>query len=95
MVCHGELALLKPDPSRLTAFYLAVSAGGALGGAFVGLAAPHWFAGFFELHLGLLLCPALVLLSHVRDPRLAPVPRSPAGPRGPCSWPVSRRSASR
>jgi hypothetical protein len=43
MVCHGELSLAKPDPSRLTSFYLAIAAGGALGGAFVGLAAPHLF----------------------------------------------------
>ncbi len=63
MVCHGELALGKPDPSRLTGFYLAVAAGGALGGAFVGLAAPHLFDGFFELHWGFFLCPVLVLLS--------------------------------
>jgi hypothetical protein len=63
MVCHGELALSKPDPSRLTSFYLAVAAGGALGGAFVGLAAPHLFNGFFELHWGFFLCPVLALLS--------------------------------
>jgi hypothetical protein len=68
MVCHGEIALSKPDPAWLTRFYLAVSAGGALGGAFVGLAAPHLFSGFFELHLGLLLCPVLALLSHAVDP---------------------------
>jgi hypothetical protein len=63
MVCHGELALAKPDPSRLTAFYLAVAAGGALGGAFVGLAAPRIFDDFFELQWGFFLCPVLVLLS--------------------------------
>jgi hypothetical protein len=63
MVCHGELALSKPDPSRLTGFYLAIAAGGALGGAFVGLAAPHLFDDFFELHWGFFLCPVLVLLS--------------------------------
>ncbi|MDZ4286999.1 MAG: hypothetical protein U0984_03525, partial [Prosthecobacter sp.] len=32
MVCHGELARLKPHTSRLTEFYLLMSAGGALGG---------------------------------------------------------------
>ncbi len=63
MTCHGELALAKPDPSRLTAFYLAIAAGGALGGAFVGLAAPHLFDGFYELHWGFFVCPVLVLLS--------------------------------
>ena len=36
MVCHGELARLKPDPKYLTHFYLMMSAGGALGGLLVG-----------------------------------------------------------
>ena len=31
MVCNGELALRKPAPNRLTAFYLMVALGGALG----------------------------------------------------------------
>ncbi len=32
MVCHGELARLKPDPRYLTHFYVMIAAGGALGG---------------------------------------------------------------
>ena len=32
MVCHGELAQRRPDPVRLTAFYLWISVGGMLGG---------------------------------------------------------------
>ena len=40
MVCHGELARLKPDPKYLTHFYLMMSAGGALGGLLVALLAP-------------------------------------------------------
>ena len=67
MVCHGELALAKPDPRYPTGFYLALSAGGALGGAFVGLVAPHLFQGFFELHVGFFVCPILALLSHYAD----------------------------
>ena len=63
MVCHGELALAKPDPSRLTTFYLAVAAGGALGGMFVGLAAPHLFRDFFELQWGFFLSAVLALIS--------------------------------
>jgi len=31
MVCHGELARLKPDPAHLTRFYLMISVGGAAG----------------------------------------------------------------
>ena len=43
MVCHGELVRLKPDSGRLTAFYLMISAGGALGGVLVSLIAPLLF----------------------------------------------------
>ncbi len=32
MVCHGELARSKPEPQRLTSFYLMTAGGGALGG---------------------------------------------------------------
>ncbi|MBK8039302.1 MAG: fused MFS/spermidine synthase [Verrucomicrobiaceae bacterium] len=43
MICHGELTRLKPNPRYLTSFYLHMSAGGALGGLFVSLAAPQLF----------------------------------------------------
>ncbi len=55
MVCHGELARLKPAPARLTEFYLGMSAGGALGGLLVSLVAPRVFVTFLEWPLGLLL----------------------------------------
>jgi len=48
MVCHGELVRSRPHPARLTVFYLAMSAGGALGGMFVALAAPAIFNDFWE-----------------------------------------------
>lgn len=54
MLCHGELARRRPRAEDLTGFYLAVALGGALGGVFVGVAAPLWFRGFAELPLGLL-----------------------------------------
>lgn len=54
MVCHGELAHLRPHPRYLTAFYLVISAGGAAGGIFVGVLAPELFPMFLELHLGLI-----------------------------------------
>ena len=31
MVCHGELAAMKPPPHHLTSFYLTVALGGAAG----------------------------------------------------------------
>jgi hypothetical protein len=77
MACHGELARLRPPPERLTAFYLAVSFGGALGGLFVAVVAPAIFADFREYHLLLLLCAVLVFAAVARD--RAPVRRTPAG----------------
>jgi hypothetical protein len=56
MACHGELVARKPAPRHLTAFYLAVSVGGALGGILVGLLAPHIFRTYAELPIGLVLC---------------------------------------
>lgn len=67
MVCHGELARLKPDPSHLTGFYLMVSAGGALGSAFVVLAAPCLFDRFWEFQIALLGCGLLLAVVLVRE----------------------------
>jgi SAM-dependent methyltransferase len=66
MVCHGEMVALKPRPAFLTLFYLMVSAGGALGGLFVALLAPHVFRGFYEFPLSLALCAVVVLIVLVR-----------------------------
>lgn len=43
LLCHGELALRRPEPASLTTFYLAISIGGALGGVFNALIAPVLF----------------------------------------------------
>jgi spermidine synthase len=59
MVCHGELARRRPHPRYLTQFYLMVSVGGALGGLFVALAAPHFFRTYLELPIALAACAAL------------------------------------
>lgn len=58
MVCHGELVRLTPPTTRLTAFYLCIAAGGALGGVFVALVAPAVFDGYTEFPLSLALIPA-------------------------------------
>src|ERR1019366_88718 len=60
MVCHGELARLKPDPKYLTHFYLMMAAGGALGGLLVGLLAPHFLNALYEMPVSLVACAALV-----------------------------------
>jgi spermidine synthase len=63
LFCHGELYRLRPAPSRLTAFYLAVSAGGALGGLLVAVVAPIVFTAYYELGIGLTV---LAVLAAVR-----------------------------
>ncbi len=66
MVCHGELVRIKPAPHYLTGFYLTVAVGGACGGVFVSLIAPHIFQGLWELHTGLILAFLLVGICLVR-----------------------------
>jgi hypothetical protein len=68
MVAHGELHRLRPGASRLTAFYLCVAGGGALGGLFVGLVAPRVFGAYHELPLGVAACWALALVAIARAP---------------------------
>jgi hypothetical protein len=63
LFCHGELAQRKPAPHYLTQFYLVLSAGGALGGLFVGLVAPRIFPAYYELPLALTALAALALLA--------------------------------
>ncbi len=61
LVCHGELARDRPEPALLTDFYLTMSVGGALGGAFNAIVSPAIFWNVLEyplaLLLGLALCP--------------------------------------
>ena len=61
MVCHGEVVAARPKPRHLTAFYLAISVGGALGGLFVGVIAPQVFDAFTELSVGLIGCLVVAL----------------------------------
>lgn len=70
MVCHGELAMMKPHPRYLTHFYLMISAGGALGGILVGLAAPRLLSGFYEMPLALVATAALIVIVLKQDPDL-------------------------
>ena len=63
LVCtalHARLYDLRPAPERLTTFYLAMSAGGALGGVFTALIAPLAFDWVWEYPL-LIMAAALLL----------------------------------
>src|SRR5258706_547355 len=62
MFCHGELYRTRPEPRRLTAFYLTVSAGGALGGVLVAVVAPLVFNAYYELGIGLVAVAVLAAL---------------------------------
>jgi hypothetical protein len=55
LVCHGRLAAERPAADQLTSFYLWMSVGGVLGGAFNALLAPMLFhrLGFVEYPLAL------------------------------------------
>ena len=61
MFANGELARARPGPARLTRFYLLLALGGALGGIFAGVIAPHFFNGYWELPASLAV-PGLILL---------------------------------
>jgi SAM-dependent methyltransferase len=62
MVCHGELARMKPDPAHLTRFYLMISLGGALGAVLVAIVAPLVLAGYFELGIALVALGAVLIM---------------------------------
>jgi hypothetical protein len=67
MVCHGELARSKPSPRHLTAFYLTISAGGAMGGVFAALIAPRVFTEFSEYPMALAAACLLGFLGWLRS----------------------------
>ena len=59
---HRELYRRRPEPARLTSFYLAMSFGGVVGGAFCALLAPILFDWVYEY-------PLLILLAGIAAPR--------------------------
>jgi len=79
MVCHGELARLKPHPRHLTGFYVTVSLGGAVGGVFVGLVAPNLFHAYYEFPIGLALCLLAVAVVVGRSLTATAMPRRLVG----------------
>jgi spermidine synthase len=70
LVCHGELARDRPAARHLTGFFLWMSLGGVVGGAFTALLAPLIFTSVVEYPLALVLGCLLV-----RRPKAAPATR--------------------
>ncbi|HUN51870.1 MAG TPA: fused MFS/spermidine synthase [Candidatus Sulfotelmatobacter sp.] len=75
LLCNQELARTRPPAARLTEYYLLISFGGALGGAFNALLAPVLFNDVYEYPLALvaacLLRPGLLPTWRERRPALA------------------------
>jgi hypothetical protein len=73
MVCHGEVARTRPATQHLTEFYLWVSVGGVLGGAFNALLAPMVFSTVLEFPIALvlaaMLCPPIDVVQDTRRVR--------------------------
>jgi SAM-dependent methyltransferase len=68
LVCHGELARLRPAARHLTEFYLWLSLGGVLGGLFNAILAPLLFSTVLEYPL------MIVAACFVRPKQKAVVP---------------------
>lgn len=67
MLCHGELFRLRPGPRHLTAYYLYIAAGGALGSFLVAIVAPAVFSDYREIQIGWWLVSVVIVILAVRD----------------------------
>jgi hypothetical protein len=68
--CHGNLVALRPSPRHLTEFFLLVSVGGALGGAFNAILAPVMFPGIYEYPIAVLGAIALWAVAQAKGSRV-------------------------
>lgn len=64
---HSRLYDLRPEPAQLTTFYLAMSAGGVLGGLFTALIAPLVFDWVWEHPLLVLVAALLIPIPGLLD----------------------------
>jgi hypothetical protein len=63
LFCHGEVSARRPAPSKLGPYYLAMAAGGALGGLAIGLLAPVVLHDQYDLGIVLSLVAAPIALA--------------------------------
>ncbi len=73
LMCHGELAELRPHTKNLTEFYVWIALGGMLGGMFNSLIAPLIFKNISEYPIALILA---CLLWPGRNPKNRNLPNS-------------------
>jgi hypothetical protein len=78
-LCHAELAERRPAVQHLTAYFLLISAGGALGGLFNALLAPVLFPVPLEY-------PLLLLAAYLLRPAGVPAPAWAATLRDDSRW---------
>lgn len=62
LLCHGEVARIKPDSSQLTQYYMLLSAGGAIGGIIVAIICPVLLSTHIEVPVALALVSALTAI---------------------------------
>ncbi len=76
---HTQMYRLRPEPDRLTGFYLAMAFGGALGGVFAALIAPVVFDWTYEYPILIfaagLLVPQVYLTAGIRGLWMTPAKR--------------------
>jgi SAM-dependent methyltransferase len=70
VVCHRRLAAKRPDPSRLTEYFLCIAVGGVAGGIFNSILAPLLFPAIVEYPLAILAaCLARPAAAAAREKR--------------------------
>jgi len=62
LLCHGEVARLRPPVNQLTQYYMFLSAGGAIGGLIVALFCPLLLSSYSEIPVTQAMCGSLALL---------------------------------
>ncbi|TWT98666.1 fused MFS/spermidine synthase [Stieleria varia] len=62
LLCHGEVARIKPAAGLLTQYYAMLSGGGAIGGLIVAVLCPTFLSSFVELPFSVALVSSLTFL---------------------------------
>lgn len=64
LAAHAQLYDARPSPRHLTTYYLVISLGGCLGGAFVALGAPVLFRGLYEYPIAIVGLAVTAAVAH-------------------------------